>query len=238
LTPSAEAHRVGSRKDRLSRWTWTTLGSIALLLCIGWFLLPIGEWGGTFQRTIAGLGIWGVAIFAAVFVAATLVLAPDFPLAIAAGMVYGLWAYPIVLIAAMIAASLAFLVARHLARPRVRALLAGKTTFMAIDSAVAEEGWRIVLLLRLSPLVPFNLQNYLFGITTIPFLHYAVASFVGIIPGAALFVCLGALGNASAGPAEWAFIGIGLLASAIVVVLITRKARAKLAEAGVADRPR
>ena len=209
-----------------------------MILCIGWFLLPLGEWGGTFQRWIVGLGIGGVVIFAGVFVAATLVLAPDWPLAIAGGMIYGVWAFPVVLAAAIAAASLAFLVARHLARPRVRALLAGKPKFTAIDNAVAEEGWKIVLLLRLSPLVPFNLQNYLFGITAIPFPHYAAASFAGIIPGTALFVSLGAFGNASGGPIEWALFGIGVAATAVVALIITRKARAKLAETGVTDRHR
>lgn len=233
LTPPAERRRAAPRQDRRSRWTRIALGGIVVVLCIGWFLLPVGEWGGIFQRWIVGLGIWGVVIFAGVFVAATLVLAPDWPLAIAAGMIYGVWAFPVVLAAATVAASLAFLVARHLARPRVHALLAGKPTFTAIDNAVAEEGWKIVLLLRLSPLVPFNLQNYLFGITAIPFPHYAAASFAGIIPGTALFVCLGAFGNTSAGPVEWAFFGIGLLATAVVALLITRKVRAKLAGAGI-----
>ena len=189
-----------------------------------------------FQRWILGLGVWGVVIFAAVFVAATLVLAPDWPLAVAAGMVYGLWAVPIVLAAAIVAASLAFLAARYLVRHRVCAALAANRKFAAVDNAVTEEGWKIVVLLRLSPLVPFNLQNYLFGITDIPFAHYFAATCAGIIPGTVLFVYLGALGNTSGGPLEWLFFLVGLLATAIVALLVTRKAKEKLAEAGV-DNP-
>ena len=209
---------------------------LAVALCIGWLALPVGEWAGTSQRWMLGLGIWGVAIFAGVFIVATLVLAPDWPLAVAAGMVYGLWAVPVVLAAAIVAASLAFLVARYVARHRIRAMLATSRKFAAVDNAVTEEGWKIVVLLRLSPLVPFNVQNYLFGITDIPLPHYLAATFVGIIPGTVVFVYLGALGNTSGGPLEWAFFGVGLVATVTVVLLVTRKAKEKLAGAGIADR--
>lgn len=204
-------------------------------LCVGWLIFPVSEWVAAFQRWVIGLGLWGTAIFAGAFIAATLVLAPDWPLAIAAGMIYGAWAIPIILSAAIVAASLAFFAARYLARGKVRAVLAKKRSFAAVDEAVAEEGWKIVVLLRLSPLVPFNIQNYLFGVTSIPFPHYVAATSVGIIPGTALFVYLGSLGNASGGPLEWAFFGIGLVATIFVAFLVTRKARAKLAETGLDD---
>jgi uncharacterized membrane protein YdjX (TVP38/TMEM64 family) len=96
----------------------------AAALCIGWLVLPLGEWAAALERWMLGLGIGGVAIFAAIFIAATLVLAPDWPLAIAAGMVYGIWALPVVVAAAAIAASLAFLISRYLLRRRVWKLLA------------------------------------------------------------------------------------------------------------------
>jgi uncharacterized membrane protein YdjX (TVP38/TMEM64 family) len=115
-------------------------------------------------------------------------------------------------------------------------MLTTSRKFAAVDNAVTEEGWKIVVLLRLSPLVPFNVQNYLFGITDIPFPHYFAATCVGIIPGTVLFVYLGALGNTSAGRLEWVFFGVGLLATVTVAVLVTRKAKERLAEAGVADR--
>ena len=235
MSPAELRHIERSGNARRS-WIWIALGVLVVSLCVGWLMLPLSEWAGALQRWILGFGLWGVAIFAGAFIAGTLVLAPDFPLAIAAGMVYGLWAFPIVLTAAMIAASLAFLAARFLGRHRVRAILAKSRKFAAIDMAVSEEGGKIVVLLRLSPLVPFNVQNYLFGVTAIPFPQYVAATFVGIIPGTALFVYLGALGNTSGGLLTWVFFGVGLLATAFVVVLVTRKAKAKLAEAGVDDR--
>jgi uncharacterized membrane protein YdjX (TVP38/TMEM64 family) len=173
-----------------------------------------------------------------VFIAATLVLAPDWPLAVAAGMVYWLWAVPLVLAAAIVAASVDFLAARYVLRHRVRAVLAASRKFAAVDNAVTEEGWKIVVLLRFRPLVPFNVQNYLFGITDIPFPHYFAATCAGIIPGTVLFIDLGALGNASGGPFEWAFFGVGIAATVTVVVLVTQKAKAKLAETGIDNRRR
>ena len=96
-----------------------------------------------------------------------------------------------------------------------------------------------MLLFRLSPLVPFNLQNYLFGITAVPFGSYVAATFFGIAPATAVFVAVGALGEAALDgrPEKWALLGGGLLATVTAVVLVTRKARALLREAGVEPPP-
>ena len=225
------------------RW----LGIAVLLLVVatvsgGWLLLPVTSWLDAFEHRISELGVAGVALFALIYLLATVSLAPEWPLTIIAGLLYGIWGFPLAVVVATVAASLAFLVARHLARERVRALFERRRRFAAIDTAVAEEGWKIVALLRLSPLVPFNLQNYLFGVTAIPFWHFVAATFAGIIPGAAFYVYLGVLGRAagngsgSGGLFKWALFGTGLLATAIVVVLVARRAATKLAGAGVGDR--
>jgi uncharacterized membrane protein YdjX (TVP38/TMEM64 family) len=217
-------------------WLWTGLGLVLAGAVAASFVCPVGHWVASFQHWIRGLGPWGVAIFALLFVAATLVLAPDWPLSIAAGFVYGFWALPVVVAAATIAATLSFVAARYLLRDRVRALLVGRPRLAAIDRAVAEEGWKIVALLRLSPAVPFNLQNYLFGATAVPLSHYVAATAIGIIPGSLLYVYLGVLGDAArhgGGGAsfKWLFFGIGLLATFAAAILVARKARAKLDEA-------
>jgi uncharacterized membrane protein YdjX (TVP38/TMEM64 family) len=87
--------------------------------------------------------------------------------------------------------------------------------------------------------VPFNLQNYFFGVTNIPFWHYAAATFFGIMPGTLLYVYLGAAGKAATGEGSavrWLFLGAGLLATVVVTVVVTRKAKAKLDEAGLLER--
>jgi uncharacterized membrane protein YdjX (TVP38/TMEM64 family) len=213
---------------------WLGLGVLAAGLCLAWLLLPVGSWVEALTGWIRGLGIAGVAMFALLFILAALTLAPDWPLAIVAGMVYGMWGVPIVLAAAVVAAGLAFLFARYLARDRIRHLLARRRHFAAVDRAVAEDGWKIVLLLRLSPLVPFNLQNYALGFSAIPLRHYLAATAAGIVPGSLVYVYLGALGQQSggAGPLRWTVFALGFAATLLLAVFVTRKVKARLVDTG------
>ncbi|MDQ3563503.1 MAG: TVP38/TMEM64 family protein [Pseudomonadota bacterium] len=207
-----------------------------------WFLLPLKDWLDSFSGWIEGLGVWGGVVFAAAYIVATVVLAPGAPFTIAAGLVFGLgWGFPVVMVGATLGAALAFLAARYLVRDRIKGMIEKRPKFQAVDKAVTEEGWKVVLLLRLSPLVPFNLQNYFFGITQIKFWHYILATFVGIIPGVMLYLYLGAIGGALTGGggewgmAQWVFFGIGLAATIVVAFLVTKKAKEKLTEAGVGE---
>jgi uncharacterized membrane protein YdjX (TVP38/TMEM64 family) len=210
-----------------------------LAIGVGWYLLPVGIWLGALRGRIVDLGWFGVTVFAAVYIGAVVLLAPGSLLTIAAGFAFGFWGLPIALAAATAGASLAFLVARYLARDSVRRTIASRRNIAAIDRAIAAEGWKIVLLLRLSPLVPFNLQNYLFGLTAVPFGSYVAATFVGIAPATSVFVAVGALGEAALDPGsgKWALLGGGLLATVAAIVLVTRKAHALLREAGVEPPP-
>jgi uncharacterized membrane protein YdjX (TVP38/TMEM64 family) len=223
------------------KWlAWVGLGVLLMAIGLGWYLLPVAAWLGPLRDVVVDLGWLGVAVFAAVYIGAVVLLAPGAVLTIAAGFAYGFWGLPIALAAATAGAALAFLVARHLARDIVRRAIAKRRNLAAIDRAISAEGWKIVLLLRLSPLVPFNLQNYLFGITAIPFGSYVVATFVGIAPATAVFVAVCALGEAALDgrPEQWALLGGGLFATVIAVVLVTRKARALLRDAGLEPPPR
>jgi uncharacterized membrane protein YdjX (TVP38/TMEM64 family) len=226
--------------DRRGNWlAWIAAGALLLAIGVGWYLLPVGIWLGALRGRIVDLGLFGVAVFAAVYIGAVILLAPGSLLTIAAGFAFGFWGLPIALAAATAGASLAFLIARHLARDSVRRAIETRRNIAAIDRAIAAEGWKIVLLLRLSPLVPFNLQNYLFGLTAVPFGSYVAATFVGIAPATSVFVAVGALGEAALDPGsgKWALLGGGLLATVAAVVLVTRKAGALLREAGVEPPP-
>ena len=213
------------------------IGALALAgLVAAWVLLPVQGYITAATQWIGGLGPWGPVAYAAAYALALVVLAPGGPLSIGAGLVFGFWGVPVVLAGATAGAGLAFLVSRHLLRGRVQAMIARRPTLAAVDRAVGEEGWRIVGLLRLSPLVPFNLQNYFFGVTPIGFWPYLLATFVGIAPGAVLYVYLGIIARTSggdAGPFKWALVAAGLVATAAVAVLVGRKARAVLAAKGV-----
>lgn len=220
-------------------WKWIGAGVLAAALIAAWILLPIKEWVGSFRGWIADLGPWGAFIFAGVYIVATVLLVPVSFLTIVAGLAFGLgWGFALVVVSATIGATLAFLVSRHLVHDRVKSLVETRPRFKAVNEAVSKEGWKIVALLRLSPLVPFNLQNYFYGITDIRLLHYVPATFVGIMPGTMLYVYLGAAGNAASaghGPLEWGFFAAGLIATLVVVFVVTQKAKGILAQKGVRD---
>lgn len=244
----AESMPESVRKDGPSVWAGR-LGRLAILLAIvaalvaAWWLLPLGEWIERFRDWVAHQGIWGHVIFAAVYALATVALAPGALLTLAAGVAFGLKGFFTVVIGATIGAGLAFLAGRHFARAWVERQIEKSRVFQAIDKAIEADGWKIVGLVRLSPLVPFNLQNYFFGVTKIGFWPYLVTTFFGIMPGALLYVWIGSLGAAAgSGMAEEANLyktvayAVGLAATALVTVIVSRKARDKLKQFGV-DEP-
>jgi uncharacterized membrane protein YdjX (TVP38/TMEM64 family) len=204
-------------------------------------LLPLSAWLESFNERVVGLGAAGMALFAVLYAVATVLMVPGSLLTLAAGASFGLvTGFVSVLLGATLGAAGAFLVSRHVARGRIESWIERKPSFAAVDKAVAREGWKIVFLTRLSPLFPFNVQNYAYGLTRVSFWQYALASFVGMIPGTFLYVYLGTLGRsgleAASGGAETFRLllqVLGLLATLAVTILITRTARRALREAGI-----
>ena len=132
-----------------------------------------------------------------------------------------------------LASVLAFLAARHLLRDKIRLLLNRRPKYRTLDKAVASDGWKVVVLMRLSPIVPFNLQNYALGVTAIPFVQYLTATLVGIVPGIALYVYFGIFGKGLGdGPSvfDWVLFGLGVLATVALAILVTRKVKTRLAQ--------
>jgi len=213
------------------------VGALALLAVTAlWFLLPVRDWIEGFQGWITELGTIGVAVFVALYVVVTVVLGPAWALTLVAGLAYGLWGFPLVVGSATLAACTAFLIGRGVARRRVTKLVDDDKRLRALNRAVSEGGWKVVGLTRLSPVFPFGLQNYLFGVTDIGLVPYALATLVGIMPGTALYVYLGSLGNAAGeggGALRWTLLVAGLVATAVVVTLVTKRAQAALAEMDV-----
>lgn len=211
-------------------------------------LLGLGSQAGPalehFQHWVAGLGAWGPIAFVLGYAAATVAFAPGAVLTLAAGPIFGVVAgTAYVFLAATLGSALAFLAARHVVRASIERRVAGNERFAAIDRAIARDGRRIVFLLRLSPVFPFNLLNYALGLTRIGFGDYCMAS-VGMIPGTVLYVYLGSLGGqaavaASAGGESqllsWGVRLLGFAATVVVTVLVTRIARRALAEAAVTE---
>jgi len=182
------------------------------------------------------LGPWGAVIFIALYVVATVLFIPGWALTLGAGALFGVVRGSIfVSTAATLGAIAAFLVGRYLARDAIARKIEGNARFAAIDKAVANEGWKIVGLTRLSPVFPFTLLNYAFGLTRVKLGHYVVASWIGMMPGTVMYVYLGSLAKAASGErtrttGEWVLYGVGLLATLLVTVFATRMAKRALAE--------
>ena len=159
-------------------------------------------------------------------------------LTLAAGAVYGVVRGSILVsIASTTGAVAAFLVGRHLAGRWLMRRLDAYPRLKAVEAAVAKEGWRIVLLTRLSPAFPFHLLNYAYGLTRIGLGEYALASWAGMLPGTVMWVYLGSaagkLARLGAGegrrtPGEWALYAVGLAATAAATFYVTRAARKAL----------
>ena len=180
---------------------------------------------------IGKLGPWGPVIFVSVYVVATVLFVPGSVLTLGAGAVFGVALGSVcVSISATLGATAAFLVGRYLARDAIARKIERNEKFAAIDRAVADEGWKIVFLTRLSPVFPFTLLNYAFGLTRVRLSHYVLASWIGMMPGTVMYVYLGSLVNVGAGhrqrtTGEWVFYGVGLLATIAVTVFVTRLAK-------------
>jgi pyruvate/2-oxoglutarate dehydrogenase complex dihydrolipoamide dehydrogenase (E3) component/uncharacterized membrane protein YdjX (TVP38/TMEM64 family) len=218
-----------------SRWRWVlyTTAIVAVVLAAKYFhvqdlLKEALDW-------IGKLGPWGPVIFVCLYAVATVLFVPGSVLTLGAGAVFGVVLGSVcVSISATLGATAAFLVGRYLARAAIARKIEKNEKFTTIDRAVAEEGWKIVLLTRLSPVFPFTLLNYAFGLTRVKLSHCVLASWIGMMPGTVMYVYLGSLVNVGAGhrqrtPGEWVLYGIGLLATVAVTVFVTRLARKALA---------
>ena len=217
---------VRFRKQRALLWAALIAG---ILFAVRYFgsgpLRELLQW-------ISGLGSTAPLVFIPLYVVACVLFIPGSILTLSAGFLFGVVRGSMyVSVAATVGATLAFLIGRYFARQWVAARLANYPKFKAVDEAVAREGWKIVALTRLSPVFPFNLLNYAFGLTNVGVRDYVVASWAGTLPGTILYVYLGSLagdltrvatGRAERSPAEWELYAIGLLATITVTVYVTR----------------
>ncbi len=216
---------------------WQRYGKwLLLLLALGaigaaWHFLPVKDWIKTFNVWVEQQGVWGYFIFIGAYAVATVLFFPGSLMTIGAGLAFGLWrGFAVVSAGATLGAALAFLVARYFIRGRVEKAAHDNPKFAAIDDAIGREGWKMIALLRLSPLLPFNLSNYLYGVTKIGFWPYLAASWVGMLPGTFLYVYLGAAGKeassgSGAGPWKWVLFGAGLAATVVVTIWVSRLAK-------------
>src|SRR5437667_9107061 len=182
------------------------------------------------------MGVACIFIFFCVYALATVLLGPGSVLTIGAGFVFCLWkGFLAVSVGATLGASLAFLIARFIARDKVEVIARRNEKFAKIDNAIGEQGAKLIFLLRLSPIIPFNLSNYFYGLTGVKFWPYVFASWIGMMPGTFLYVFIGTAGKATLSAASgeamkygwqyWTFVSLGLVATIVVIIWVTKIAR-------------
>lgn len=174
---------------------------------------------GVFVDYVDSLGPTGYALFLVGYVALEVLAVPAFPLTMSAGALFGTYSGTLlVTVSATIAATIAFLISRYVARDKVRKIADGYPKFKAIDKAIGEDSLRVVCIMRLSPLMPFAISNYLYGLTSVKFRSYVIGSFFGMMPGTFAYVSAGMAtrqaveGTAGLGALLSTAFGIGLAA--------------------------
>ena len=141
---------------------------------------------------VAGFGRIAPLVYIGLYLVSTVFFLPGSPVTILAGFVFGpLWGVFYASVASIISVSVAFLIARYVARDLVESWVKDNAQFRKIDDQVEEQGWRILMVTRLVPIFPFNLQNYAYGLTSIRFSTYVLVSAIFMLPGTAVFVQLG-----------------------------------------------
>ena len=218
---------------------------VALLLVAailaGIMVLPVKDYLAGLLQRIESVGPWGPVLLAGIYAVACVLFVPGSILTLGAGFLFGVVRGTIAVSAgSVLGATAAFLVGRTLVRGWIEKRIAGYPRFRAIDRAVGMEGFKIVLLVRLSPVFPFNLLNYAFGLTNVRLWQYVLASWVGMLPATLMYVYLGsalksladvAAGSPKGGTPQTVFFVVGLVMSIVATVVVTRVARRALSEA-------
>jgi uncharacterized membrane protein YdjX (TVP38/TMEM64 family) len=168
---------------------------IALILVIGLIANQLGLFdllrGGTLKDRVErldqmfqSLGGWAPGVFILIWIVACVLLIPGTPITIAGALVFGaVWGSIYTAIGANIGACAAFLVGRYAARSMVEGWIEKNKALRKIDEGVRQQGWRMLMITRFVPLFPFSLQNYVYGLTNIPFRTYALVTIPTILPG-------------------------------------------------------
>lgn len=226
------------------RLRWILL-ALALAAAAGLLsALPITDWIESLRTTFDDLGLVGILLYPLAFGLLAAMLVPAAPLQLGAGLLFGLGVgLPVGLAGSWLSILFAFVIGRTIAHDAVQEAIAERPKVRAIEDVISDGGWKVVVLLRLSPLLPFSLHNYVYGITRIPFVQYYPAACAAVAPGTVMWVYLGYLGAAASeslgdGDAsiwKWVLRGVGLVATIIVTVILARRAKTRLDDADDTD---
>lgn len=226
--------KTASPKQENARLIIAGIAIAALISLVSLHKDPVIEAIQAFQGWTEQAGVFGAIVYAVVYAIAAVSFLPGWIFTVGAGVVYGVLIGSIVVsVGSTLGATVAFFLARTFFRDAIARRVEGNKSFRAIDEAIGVSGWKIVFLIRLSPIFPFNLLNYALGLTKIPVTQYVLASWIGMLPGTVMYVYLGAIGHALTGQ-ESRTIGqqilfvVGLFATILVAVLVGRIAKKAL----------
>jgi undecaprenyl-diphosphatase len=226
------------RKRLKRRWIVMVAAGLAML-ALG-AVMPLEDWSHQLEdwshqleEGIAGMGLAaGIAVFCAASVFATLLLVPAWIFPLVAGAVFGMrWGLVAAMIAAVVSALAAFLLARYLLRALVERAARRNKLFKSVDGAVKKDGWKVVALLRMSPVLPSGFKSYFLGLTHVKLRDYVTASAAGMLPGIVLKVYVGAAGRGAiteGGALNWTIFAAGVAATIALTMIVGRKVRAAL----------
>ena len=225
----------------MTRWLRVG-GGIALMFLVieAAVALPLSRWVGQLVHWMQAAGSIGALVYSVTYVVATVFMLPGAILTAGAGLAYGpLWGTLLVSPVSVLGATCAFLLGRSILRDWVARRTARDPKFRAVDAAIAGHGLTIVILLRLSPVFPFNVLNYALALTGVTLRDYVLGSFVGMLPGTLLYVYVGSVvgdiaavsqGTTQTSTAHHLLSGVGLAATIAVTAYVTRLARGALAD--------
>jgi uncharacterized membrane protein YdjX (TVP38/TMEM64 family) len=207
-------------------------------------LAPGSDQMGPVLAWVQGLGMLGLVLLALAYTPATFLLMPVWFLTVALGYFYGLvQGFLAASLGATTAAAVVFLSGRTIGRGWIEARFGHHPRFRALDRAVGRDGFKIVLLTRLSPLLPFTLLNYAFSLSRVSFRTFVLATAVGIVPVTLLWVELGTTLHSLSALLDgqvreqgsdllhYTFLVLGLGATVALMVFVARLTRRALAEA-------
>lgn len=214
------------------RWKAALLIALMAVLLFTLTRLPLREWIGQVEEWVTQMGALGIALFVLAYVAATMLFIPTWFFTLVAGALFGvLMGLPLVVGSALLGATGSFLLARYAVRRHVEHWFEKNNVLQAVNKALEEKGWKVVTLVRMSPLVPFGVQNYFLGLTRVDLAHYVLATVLGVLPATLLYLFIGSTGRdamTGGSTAKWALLGAGIAATIAVTWIVTRAARKQL----------
>lgn len=223
------------------RWRrWALVIVIVLAVLSAYIFLPIRDWLDAASKELRDLGALGVVLYIAIYVVATLCAFPAALLSIGAGFAWGpIGGVAVAIPSATLAGATAFTLSRTIFRARFHRWMSGHPRFAAVEHAVESKGAWLVLWLRFSPVFPFPILNYLFGLTEVAFAKFVLATALGMMPITFMYTYAGSLGRelgqadlsgGALGPEKFVVLGVGIAVTIAVTIWVGGTARRALRE--------